>query len=390
MSAELPGVAAVLERGLAQGAAPGLSAAVLFRGAPVHASCHGDAQREPERRPLGSADLFDLASLTKVFVATAAARLVDRDALALDAPVAGWLGWSGAKGRVTVRQLLAHASGLPAYRPFFEAAAGDPVARPAFAPRSLRPAADALIPAFRRGAELVEAGIAAEELESAPGSSARYSDLGFMALGLLLERAGGADLDALVASEVLEPLGLSRTFFLPGLQPARSAARRAAATFAATRRDPARGGEVLCGAVDDDNAWAMGGVAGHAGLFGPAEQVAALGQAWLGALAGRSPFLSRAVAAEFVARDPTPGSERALGWDTPSPSGSALGTRLGRGPRGAVGHLGFTGTSLWMDLDREVVCALLTNHVHPDGPDRPRLRAIRAAFHDAVAEALGI
>jgi CubicO group peptidase (beta-lactamase class C family) len=157
----------------------------------------------------------------------------------------------------------------------------------------------------------------------------------------------------------------------------------------ATRLAPERGGEVLCGEVDDDNAWAMGGVAGHAGIFATAEDVARFGRAWLDAVAGRSGWLGSAVATAFVARDATPGSERALGWDTPSPAGSAIGTRLGRGPRGAVGHLGFTGTSLWLDLDRELACALLTNHVHPGGSDRARIQSFRARFHDSVAEALG-
>ncbi|HEX7489490.1 MAG TPA: serine hydrolase, partial [Anaeromyxobacteraceae bacterium] len=149
-------------------------------------------------------------------------------------------------------------------------------------------------------------------------------------------------------------------------------------------------GGVLVGEVDDDNAFAMGGVAGHAGLFSSAAEVAALGQAWLDALAGRTRWLSAATAARFATRDATPGSERALGWDTPSAQGTSLGTRLGRGPRGAVGHLGFTGCSLWLDLDRELTCALLTNHVHPDGPDKPRLKDFRARFHDAVAVEVGV
>jgi len=101
-------------------------------------------------------------------------------------------------------------------------------------------------------------------------------------------------------------------------------------------------------------------------------------------------FGPQPTAARFLARDATPGSERALGWDTPSREKTTLGTRLGRGPRGAVGHLGFTGCSLWVDLDREVVCALLTNHVHPDGADKQRINAFRARFHDAVAQGLGI
>jgi serine-type D-Ala-D-Ala carboxypeptidase len=145
---------------------------------------------------------------------------------------------------------------------------------------------------------------------------------------------------------------------------------------------------VSCGEVDDENAWALGGVAGHAGLFSTAGDVAALGQAWLDALAGRGSFLGRETAGLFAA--PAAPGGRGLGWDRPTPETSALGSRLGRGPLGAVGHLGFTGCSLWVDLDAGLVCALLTNHVHPAGADRERLRLFRRRFHDAVAEALGI
>lgn len=392
MTPTLAPVRAALEAAWRGGAAPGLCAAVLARGAIVHLGHLGDAQVEPAREPLTEAHLFDLASLTKLYVASAAARLAARGALDLDAPAGRWVPEldRGEGPVVTPRHLLAHCSGLAAWRPWHEAAARDPDAAPAFLPPARRPGPEALAAAFRAGRALFERALAAEPLERPPGREARYSDLGFIALGLLLERLSGVPLDRVVEAEVLRPLGLADTGYLPGLEPARAAAFRAGRAFAATRRAPARGGEVLRGAVDDDNAWALGGVAGHAGLFAPARDVARFGRAWLDALAGRSAWLPAAVAAAFTARDPTPGSERALGWDTPSPSGSTLGARLGRGPRGAVGHLGFTGTSLWLDLDRELVCVLLTNHVHPGGADRPRIHALRARFHDAVAEALGV
>jgi CubicO group peptidase (beta-lactamase class C family) len=356
-------VSAALAAGLREGVAPGAAAVVLARGAAVHVSFHGVAQRLPEPRPLGEGDLFDLASLTKVLAtASVAALAVERGALDLDAPAARWLpALDGDKAGITVRHLLAHASGMAAWRPLHARA---------------------------RGRDGVVAAVAAEPLEAAPGARAVYSDLGFIALGAVLE-AAGAPLDLLFDERVAGPLGLGDTFFLPARDPALAARRRATHRFAAARRTEERG--AVCGEVDDDNAWAMGGVAGHAGLFGSARDVAHLGQAWLDAVHGRSRWLGAATAARFVARDAaTPSSERALGWDTPSREGSSLGTRLGRGPRGAVGHLGFTGTSLWVDLDDEVVCALLTNHVHPDGADKAKMRAFRARFHDAVAEGLGI
>lgn len=358
----LPRLTRLLDAAAREGVAPALAAEVRRGGSLLHRSHHGQAQLLPAPRPLGPDDLFDVASLTKVMAtASIAALLVDAGALELDAPVARLLPELGPDHRgITVRHLLAHASGLPAWRPFH--AAG-------------------------RGSDAVVAAAASTPLEAAPGTRALYSDLGFILLGAALERVAGAPLDALFAARVSVPLGLAGTFFLRQGDPV-GAARRAQHRFAAARRTPERG--VLVGEVDDDNAFAMGGVAGHAGLFSSAAEVAAIGQAWLDALAGRSRWLSAATAARFAARDVTPGSERALGWDTPSVHGSSLGTRLGRGPRGAVGHLGFTGCSLWLDLDRELACALLTNHVHPDGPDKPRLKAFRARFHEAIADEVGV
>lgn len=388
----LASVLAELEAGRRDGIASGLAAVVLHRGVVVHDSFHGAAQTEPTARPLIGGDLFDIASVTKIHVASAVACLVDRGVLGLDDPVGRWIsGFDGPTRRdVTVRHLLAHSSGLPAWRPFFGAAAHDPVAGAAFGPPAERPPPEVLVTAFRRGREIVAESIASEPLEAPPGTRAVYSDLGFMALGMLLEHLTGVTLDRIVEAEVLVPLGLVKTRFLPGLEPERLRAFLRGVSFVATRRSLARGDEVLCGAVDDDNAWAVGGTAGHAGLFAPAGEVAAIGQAWLDALAGRSSWLGADTAAAFAARDRTPSSERALGWDTPSASGSTLGAKLGRGPLGAIGHLGFTGTSLWVDRDAELVCALLTNHVHPDGPDKQRIKAFRARFHDAVALDLGM
>ena len=140
------------------------------------------------------------------------------------------------------------------------------------------------------------------------------------------------------------------------------------------------------GAVNDDNAWAMGGVAGHAGLFSTAAEVAEMGGAWLRALDGEPSVIPVEAARELGRRDGARGSDRALGWDTPSP-GTSLGEKLGRGPRGALGHLGYTGTSLWLDLDAGLVCVLLTNHTHPSGvAQKDRIRELRRRFHDSIAE----
>jgi CubicO group peptidase (beta-lactamase class C family) len=365
----LAAVTEVLEAARRDGVAPALSAAVRRGGELVHHGCHGGLPATSPR-PLRPGDLFDVASLTKVLCTTTlATQAVHEGTLRLDEPLARWLPGFAAAGKaaVTARQLLAHVSGLPWWRPWHEGLTAEPD------------------PARRRAA-IVEA-LLAEPLEAPPGSRFTYSDPGFMALGLGLEAALGAPLPALFEARVASPLGLRDTFFVDALDPA-SVARAGGRDFVPTRRDGVRG--LRQGVVDDDNAWALGGAAGHAGLFSTAHDVAAIGQAWLDALEGRLTPVPADAAARFATRDGVPGSSRALGWDTRSPDQSTLGEWLGRGPRGALGHLGFTGCSLWLDLDAGVVAVLLTNHVHPGGSDRARVTSLRRAFHDAVATGLGL
>jgi CubicO group peptidase (beta-lactamase class C family) len=369
------------------GVAPAWDAVVLRGGVVVHASSGG---APPGAGPL----LFDVSSLTKVMATgTLTALLVKEGRIRLDAPVVEWLPrfQGGGKERVTVRQLLAHSSGLPWWRPWFERAMADPVAGRAFLPPEERPGD--LAAAFARGREVVAEALWEEPLEVDPGTRALYGDPAFMALGLLVEAAAGAPLDRLFAERVASPMGLGDTFFV-------GAGRRCAPTEKCPHR-----GEVNQGTVNDDNAWAVGGVAGHAGLFSTAGNVARLGQEWLLALEGRGRILDAKVAREFARRDATPGSERALAWDTPSAPMSAprstpgstpgsavtssIGSVLGRGPLGAIGHLGYTGCSLWIDRDRQLVCALLTNHVFPGGRRPAEILAVRQAFHDAAAQATG-
>jgi CubicO group peptidase (beta-lactamase class C family) len=224
-----------------------------------------------------------------------------------------------------------------------------------------------------------------EPLEAVPGSRAVYSDVGFIVLGRLLESVGGAPLPVLARERLFAPLGLGSTFYLDRCDPSGAAALAEGRTFLPTGHCPHRH-EVTRGEVNDDNAWAMGGVAGHAGLFSTAAEVAAMGGAWLRALDGESSVIPAEAAREFGRKDGARGSDRALGWDTPS-AGTSLGEKLGHGPRGALGHLGYTGTSLWLDLDAGLVCVLLTNHTHPSGvAQKDRIRRLRRRFHDAIAE----
>ena len=301
-------------------------------------------------RECGIETLFDLASLTKVIVtASLAMRAVDMDPRWIEARVsdldARWRGQD--RAGVTVRHLLAHSSGLPPHVRLFESVSG-------------------------RAAYLEH--ILDQPLAFAPGTEAQYSDLGFMLLGLLLESHLGATLDELfgpIAARIDGPL-----MFTPPVS--------VRPMIAPTEHDPWRG-RALQGEVHDENAAALGGVAGHAGLFGTARAVGGFAQLILQSLHGDTWLARQHTMREFVTRSPVPGSSRALGWDTMLPT-SSCGTRMSAR---AIGHTGFTGTSLWIDPEHDVYVVLLTNRVHPTR-DREGIRLLRRDVHDAVmAEVVG-
>lgn len=294
--------------------------------------------------------IFDLASLTKVLATTPLLmQQVERGVLSLDDAVATHVPtWHGAdRASTTLRDLLAHCSGLPAWRPYYQ---------------------------LVEGALAYEAAICSEPFEYDWRTKSVYSDLGFILLGFLLGRDGHS-LDARFATLVRQlDLAEEIQFNPPALWRAR---------IAPTEDDPWRA-RVLVGEVHDENAWALGGVAGHAGLFGTAQAVGAFARHALQVLFGRTGIVARQTLETFVTRDPTvPGSSRALGWDTMLPT-SSCGSRLSAR---AFGHTGFTGTSLWIDPERNLYVVLLTNRVHPTRTN-DRIRQVRPAFHDAVVEGL--
>jgi CubicO group peptidase (beta-lactamase class C family) len=211
-----------------------------------------------------------------------------------------------------------------------------------------------------------------------------YSDLAFMLLGDFLEHRLGGTLDQLTRSRIAEPLGLPDLGFRPI---AADGTALPGGEVAATQRCPVRG-RILIGEVDDLNAYALGGVAGHAGLFGTATAVAALAHALCAAHRDGGPrsIVDRAVLRAFWTPAGVPGSTWRLGWDGPAPSGSLAGDRLART---AVGHLGFTGCSLWIDPERETFVVFLSNRVHPVVRDDPRFRELRRSINDAALEAVG-
>jgi CubicO group peptidase (beta-lactamase class C family) len=336
--------------------------------------------------------VFDLASLTKPMATLSCfMALWAKGKLGPSTPVAKYFPTSAAaEAGLTIADLLYHRSGLPPFVPYFSRAM--PAVPELFA---------ASCPAdVRRQVrdEVVQAALRSR-LRDEPGAAAVYSDVGFIVLGELLAAVAQQPLDALFARLVAAPLALQARFLRLSSTDARPA--DVAPTGTQRPREPAPGQEGMWapfpahpsrpGEVDDDNAWVMDGVAGHAGLFGTAQDVARFGQGVLDELHGAAKLAplalwERAVAVDFG----TPGSSRALGFDTPGRKAgetSSAGARLGDQAPGAVGHLGFTGTSVWIDLARQLVVALVTNRTFL-GRANVGIRAFRPRFHDAVFTAL--
>jgi CubicO group peptidase (beta-lactamase class C family) len=368
------GVAAVLTEAVEAGAFPGAVILVAQGGDVRYHEAFGQRRLVPERAPLAADTVFDLSSLTKPLATTTMLMLLAREGkLRPEDRVTRFVQNFGAHGKfgVTVRHLLAHCSGLPAWRPFYR-----DIARAAHGrPNHL---------ASRGAREFVYEQIHRERLEYPTGAQSVYSDLGFLLLGELIELVAQAPLDRVCHERIFRPLGLRATGFVDLGRLRRDNLAPVTDTIAPTEQCPWRQ-RILCGEVHDDNAWAVGGVAGHAGLFSTASDVHRLVN-WLRACArGDDPTLPAEVVRRFWTRDATvPDSTWALGWDTPSSTRSSAGARVS--PR-AVGHLGFTGTSLWIDLERDAHVVLLTNRVHPDRHNE-RIREVRPRVHDAVWDAL--
>ena len=320
----------------------------------------GSLTYEPDAPSTTTDTIFDLASLTKV-IATAplVMHAVERGALKLDDRVADFIEcWRGADREcVTIADLLEHASGLTAYLPLFR---------------------------DYRGRSEFERAICELPLEYAPRTQSIYSDLGFMLLAFILEHVNAVSFaqqfTALTGDTVSEPLGFHRA------SPERAGAieRSVRDMTAPTELDLWRG-RLLQGEVHDENAWALGGAAGHAGLFGTVGAVGEFGRAVLRGLLGGRSFAASETLQRFTTRSGVPGSSRALAWDTMLPT-SSCGTRMS--PR-AIGHTGFTGTSLWIDPEQNLYVVLLTNRVHPTR-DNNRIQPFRRQVHDAIVGRWGI
>ncbi|WP_447973464.1 serine hydrolase domain-containing protein [Nitrospira sp. Kam-Ns4a] len=369
-------IAETIEAAVAAGAFPGAVLFVRLRGQVAYYRAFGLAARLPQAEPADLATVYDLASLTKpLATATAILCLLQEGVLRLDQPVERWLGeLKGTPvGPATLTHLLNHSAGLPGWRPFYERV----------------PEAARADPGFRGSAavcRLVVELIGQEALLYPTGTRSLYSDLGFMLLGLVVERASGIGLAEFCRDRIFVPLGAEPLYFVrtgPGgpieLVGSGPGGRRVAPT-----EDEGWRGRMLRGEVHDQNCFAMGGVAGHAGLFGTAAAVATVSGAWLQGWLGCDGLLRPDLVRLFTTRRAeTPGSSWALGWDTPSAPSSS-----GRhfSPR-SFGHLGYTGTSLWIDPERELEVVLLSNRVHPTSKNQA-IQQVRPVIHDVIYEEL--
>jgi CubicO group peptidase (beta-lactamase class C family) len=360
----LEAVDAVVEAGVSAQAFPGAVLAVGREGSLVHLRPFGRLSYDADAGGVATDTLYDLASLTKVVVTTTLSMiLVDEGKLDLDARVHDWFpAFSGpAKERVTVRQLLTHSGGLLWWAPLYKELQG----QKAYVER-----------------------IVAMDLAYEPGTKSVYSDLGIILLGDILERAGGHPFEETARRRVFEPLGMKDAQYRP---PAALLPR-----IAPTENDPWRG-RIVRGEVHDENALALGGVAPHAGLFATAADLAHVAQMLLdGGSSGGRRIVSRATVELFTERAGVPGSSRALGWDTPTDGEgerSSTPGQAGYSSAGSLfsarsfGHTGFTGTSMWMDPERDLYVILLTNRVHPTRENN-KVGAVRAQVADAVVRAL--
>jgi len=375
----------ILTEAISKRAFPAAAVAVTRRDGLVALKSLGRFTYEPDSPLVTNATLFDVASVTKaVATTTMAMMLYERGLFELEAPVVGVVpqfmadtcGEPDARRRdVTFRMLLAHSAGLPAYEKLFlQAPTREALLRAAFT----------------------------TSLSTDPGTHAEYSDIGFIILGAALEHLAGEPLNVFCQREIFGPLAMLNSTFDPPMDARRqippTADERAEAQYGsgAAARDrptgksvpelstPARSTfrqRIIQGEVQDENASVLGGVAGHAGLFSTAEDLARFAHTMLHA---GSPILRRETVELFTRRElAPPETSRALGWDTPSAlsqSGKYFGAR-------SFGHLGYTGTSLWIDPDRQLSIILLTNRTWPDCANQA-IRQVRPRFHDAIADAV--
>ena len=341
----------------------------------VYENAFGFRSLIPERMPLQSTTIFDLASLTKPLATTVAIMLLVREKkIRLDDQVTRFIPMFGVYGKsaTTLRHLLNHSSGLPAWKPYYQKIIkGEKAGRINFL-------------GSRAAKNYVFEQIHREEPLHPAGTQSVYSDLGFIILGEVVEALTGSNLDRFCQERIFRPLELRSTAFVDLTQLKTLRLEPVEEMIAPTENCPWRK-KILSGEVHDDNAYAMGGIAGHTGLFSSARDIHHLVIRLKRCLRGKDNFLPEALLKEFFTRDESvKNSTRALGWDTPSPGHSASGACFS--PR-SIGHLGFTGTSIWWDLEKNCHVILLTNRVHPSRKNE-KIKDFRPYIHDLIMKVL--
>ncbi len=353
-----------LEEGLEEKVYPGAVLIVARDSEVVFFHNVGNRSLIPKLLPIEKDTIFDLASLTKPLATTLAAmKLVDDALLDLDAPISSLIQpfpWQD-KAEITPRLLLNHSSGLADWKPYYL--------------ELIKLPGEQRRPTIRRL-------IMEEPLSSEPQSVSLYSDLGFMLLEWIIEIASGQDFSSFLNTSLYRPLAL-KTLYLDTLA---HGLTHSGDSYAATEDCPWRK-EILQGRVHDENAYALGGHSGHAGLFGTAFDVFTLTNMVLSAYHGDgTALIKREIARTFLSRQGlVPNSTWALGWDTPSDRGSSSGNYFSSS---SVGHTGFTGTSVWIDLERRVTVVFLTNRVHPSRSNA-RIKGFRPELHNLIMRELG-
>jgi CubicO group peptidase (beta-lactamase class C family) len=365
-------IAEKMQQGVDEGVFPGAVLLVSHQGRTVHHAAYGFACLLPEREPATVDTIYDLASLTKpIATATAAAFLAADGKFGLDDPLERCMPelTQDDLRRATIRHLLNHTSGLPAWRPLYERIVPD---GRRLREQSLSSRRAAVCHAIHR-----------EPLTEPVGGRCLYSDLGFILLGEILERIVKQEWAAFCHNEVFPRLGAGGLFYMSESGPTGDVSITGR-QFAATEQDDWRG-RIIRGEVHDENTAVMGGVSAHAGLFGTAEAVLQAVTPWLAAVRGEASPIPASWAEEFVRKQGIdPNGSWALGWDTPSrgPGGTPSSSGQYFSPS-SFGHLGYAGTSVWNDPERELIVVLLTNRVHPTRKN-DKIRAFRPALHDVV------
>lgn len=368
-------VETAFQRAVDDGVFPGAVVLIGREGEIAYERAFGCRAIEPQRAPMEIGTIFDLASLTKpIATTTAFMLLVKEKKLRVDDLITRVIPMYGVFGKnlTTFRHLLNHSSGLPAWKPYFEEILqGEKSGRIHFV--SSRAAKNHVYEQIHR-----------EKPLGAPGAQSVYSDLGFMLLGEAVEVISSQTLDRYCQEKIFKPLGLRATGFVDLTQLRTRRLHPVEEMIAPTEHCPWRK-KMLCGEVHDDNAYAMGGVSGHAGLFSSVHDVHRFLLHMNQCYRGRGDFLPQSLVQAFLSRSETPGrGSFALGWDTPAAEGSASGRLFSAR---SVGHLGFTGCSIWWDLEKDCHVILLSNRVHPSRKSE-KIKEFRPAIHDEIMKAL--